>query len=138
MEDNAPSDGARDDLYLKGQGYDSSGKPVNLDETFRLENAIDGNRRGVQHRWELAVFESGGIRIGEISSGHGTAYGEDNIMCNERNVFETTKERNGMKDQWDGAVTKVKFRLNKCSNEGGRRECDIEITDSVGWEDSSS
>ncbi|RAO95044.1 hypothetical protein DNK47_02050 [Mycoplasma wenyonii] len=129
VKENAPSDGAKDDLYLKGQGYDSSGKPVNLDETFRLEDDLRQTQGQIQHRWQLTVFESGGIRIGEISSGHGAAYGEDNIMCNKRNVFESTRKRGSKRDQWNGDVTKVKFELDKCSNAGGRRECDIEIAD---------
>lgn len=43
VQDEAPSDGEKDDLYLKGLGY-AGGERVDFDETYEEEGG-DGEKR---------------------------------------------------------------------------------------------
>ncbi|RAO95153.1 hypothetical protein DNK47_00800 [Mycoplasma wenyonii] len=128
MGEGEPKEGEVQDLYLRGEGYDSEGKAIDFDE--KIVWAGHGSGRG-ELRWQLTVYESGNFKLGELGGGDGMNAPDDKINCDRKGIFEENGEEGwfGGADQWEKAVNSIKFKLTNCGNAGGRRRCDIEISE---------
>ncbi|AHC40348.1 hypothetical protein OVS_02700 [Mycoplasma ovis str. Michigan] len=126
-------DSTEKELYLKGV-YHYSEKEIDLEESI-----VTGDNKS-EKVWRLTIFPSGTARLGSLDGRKDGSYGDDGDFTCTGNVFKVVNWNmlpNTENKFWEKEASSIKFKLEDCVEKGGRKECSIKVSDSVGlkWTD---